>query len=557
MPSDIFFNLSLLFGLTVTVAVVVRLLGQPLLVAYLVSGILAGPLFLNLVNSRDAFFHSFSQLGVVLLLFIVGLSLNTRHIGRIGKTAFKTGAGQLVFTVLGALPILFWFGYEAQSALYLAIAVTFSSTIIVMKLLSDQKALETVYGRHTAGLLIVQDLFAMGMLIFLMNQASSWQSWGMLLLKLLGLCAILFILSARILPPILRRIAASGEFLFLSSVAWCFGVASIASIAGFSLEIGALLAGLSLGSSPYHYDIMSKMKPLRDFFIVLFFIILGSELQLSDIAAAWGPSLALSLFVIIGNPIILYFLYRRQKFTRRNSFLASTAAAQVSEFGFILLFAGRELGHLSSNELPVFTLTALATIVVSSYVITYNDTIYRRMTPFFRLFGRDRYQNADEPGATYGAWVAGYHRIGWKICEELKSHGISCAVVDYNPEAIEKARRRGIPAFFGDVSDMEFLESLPIGSAHLIVSTIPEPEPQAALFRHAKKMSKKIRCIGTAGHTDTLGDLYEAGADYVMLPHLLGGRWMGELVTTQSLTARSFAALRREQARELRAHHHD
>lgn len=555
MPVNLFLNLAMLFGLTVTIAVIIRLLRQPLLVAYLVAGIIAGPLFLNLVDGGEQFFQSFAQLGVVLLLFLVGLSLNVTHVKRIANVAFKTGAGQLVFTALLGLPILVWLGYGLRSALYLAVAITFSSTIIVIKLLADKKALETVYGKHTVGLLLVQDIIATAILVVLTNGSSAspvwWQAAVALIVKIAVLLLLVYALSKIVLPLFLDRIAASGEFLFLFTIAWCFGIASAVAWSGFSIEIGAIVAGLSLGSSPYQLEIMSRLKPLRDFFIVLFFIILGSELQLANVAAAWPAALALSLFIIIGNPLILYFIYRSQKFTRRNSFLASTAAAQVSEFGFILIFTGRELGHLVNNELTVFTLTALITIVVSTYILTYNDQLYQFFLPFFRLFGKDAEMETEKTDAVYDAWVVGYHRIGWKICEALRRKHLSFAVIDYNPAAIAKLKRRGIPAYFGDISDVEFLRALPLEQASLIIMTVPEPEPQMILARHVRKDNKKAAIIANLSHNSFLSDLYAAGASYVMMPHLLGGTWMAEILTKKPWTKRTFEKMRAEQKKDM------
>lgn len=553
MFHNIFFQFSVLLGITVSVAVVVRLLRQPLMVAYIAAGIFAGPLFLNLIHGDEEIFRSFSQFGVVLLLFIVGLSLDIRQIKQVGLVALTTGLGQLVCTSILGFAILLGFGIERTSAIYIAVAITFSSTIIIIKLLSDKKALETVYGRYTIGLLLVQDIIAILLMLFLTSEQSGslMVGIGLLAAKAAVLVGAIFVLSRFVLPSLLHKIADSSEFLFLFTLAWCFGAASIVYWAGFSIEIGAVFAGISLGSSPYHHEIASRIKPLRDFFIVLFFVILGSELSLTNLTSAITISLTLSLFILVGHPLVLYSIYRWHKFTRRNSFLGGLAAAQVSEFGFIMMFTGLQLGYVTQDQLAIFTIAALITIFFSSYLITYNDHIYRILLPIFHLFGKDVYIQQENEGERFDVWVAGYHRIGWKICSALKEKETSFAVIDYHPEAIKKMNRDGVRNFYGDISDVEFLGEMPFESAKLFILTVPEPEPQITMIKHIRQRSKKALIIGNLNDATYVNELYDAGANYVMMPHLLGGNWIADVLSDKAWTKKTFESLRKEQHKEL------
>ncbi|MDO8598566.1 MAG: cation:proton antiporter, partial [bacterium] len=359
------------------------------------------------------------------------------------------------------------------------------------------------------------------------------------------------LLARYLLPRILNAVAGSPEHLFLTSVAWCFSIASAVHWAGFSLELGALIAGLTLATSPYQPEIVSRVRPLRDFFLVLFFLVLGATMQFTGITRVLTTSVVLSVFILIGNPIILYIIYRWLGFTRRNSFLAGVTAAQVSEFGFVVILAGQRLGHLVGDELTTFTLTALVTIVVSTYLVTYNDAIFRRIRPLLARFGRETRQ-PERRRERYDAWLFGYHRIGWKVVEAFRGHDARVAVVDDNPNAIRKLHERGIPGYFGDASDDEFLESLPLSGARLIVSTIPDPETSLMLLRHLRQhLGANIRIIVTADHARALATLYEAGADFVMLPHLLGGVWISSVITEKPWTATTFSRLRKEQTDEM------
>lgn len=560
MVDSIFLQISIILGLTAGLGVLVRLLRQPLLIAYIVAGIFSGPLLLNFIHGKEESYEIFSQFGIVLLLFVVGLSLNFQHIKKIGKVALITGFGQTALTALLSFFLLQYIGASTITALYLSIALTFSSTIIITKLLSDKKDTESVYGRYTIGLMLVQDVIAILIMVVLVSakdtQVSLLASLGFLALKGGVLIACVYFLSKFFIPLVLDRIAGSAEFLFLFTVAWCFGVTSLVYLMGLSLEIGAIVAGLSLGSSPYQPEISSRVRPLRDFFLILFFILLGSEMNVGNFASALAPAFVLSLFILLIKPLVLYFLFRVFKFTRRNSFLSGTIAAQVSEFGFILLVVGQQLGHVSENELAIFTLVALITIFFSSYIITYNEGLYRLLIPFFSLFGKDKYQQTEETVPEYEAWVVGYHRMGWKVCEALKEKRISFAVIDYNPETVKHLQQKNIPVYFGDVADVEFLSTLPLQKAQLVVSTIPEADDQFTFIKYIRSLSKKPYIIANLVHSTYLNDFYQAGADYIMMPHFLGGYRIAEILKDKKLSRATFRQLRTDQEKEMRLRLH-
>lgn len=559
MSQNIFFDISILLGITVTIACVVRFLRQPMLIAYIIAGIIAGPLFLGLIGQNDSTFSTFGQLGVILLLFMVGLSLNVSHIKTIGKTAIIVGLTQIIFTASIGTLIARMFHFSLLSAIYLGVAMTFSSTIIIVKLLSDKKDTETMYGRYVLGLMVVQDIVAILLMVALTSLGDSsvflGEHLGILVLKGLALLAFVYVMSRYALSWVLDQVARSSEFLFIFTLSWCFWLASILHWVGFSLEIGAIIAGITLGSSKYQPEIASRIKPLRDFFIVVFFIILGTQMMVANIGAVLVPGIIFSLFILFGNPFILYYSFRLRKFTRRNSFLAGVTAAQVSEFGFILLLGGMQIGHIGNMELQIFTLVALITIFVSSYVITYSEQLYRFLIPVFRLFGHDKNQQKEIGKKNFDAWVFGYHRIGWKIAQVLAEENISYAVVDYNPEVVAKLRRQRIHAYFGDVADVEFLETLNFEKTKLIISTIPSLDDQTTLISYIRRSNKRICIIGNLYDMDRAKEMYKAGADFVMMPHLLGGQWISEVLLKKPWTPRTFVHLRKDQDDEMKMRH--
>ncbi len=547
----LFLQISSLLAITVGIAFITRLLRQPLIIAYIFAGIICGPFILNLFHGESDLYNTFAQFGVVLLLFIIGLNLNFNHLKSIGRISFITGIGQVLFTASIGVAILLALGLATVPALYLAIAITFSSTIIIMKLLSDKKDTDSVYGRYTIGLMLVQDVIAV-LIIIVLGMTTGDHVAGLEGIvtfgaKLLAIGAGLFLASRYLLPKLLGRIAHSSELLFLFTLAWCFGAASILYAAGFSLEIGAIIAGMALSSSPYQLEIGSRIRPLRDFFLIIFFIVLGSEMGLSSMADVAVPAGILSLFILIGNPVILYVLFRKLKFTRRNSFLSGVTAAQVSEFGFVVLFAGRQAGHIQSNEVVIFSAVALVTIFISSYMITYSEQIYRALLPVLRMFGPDKYQQNERPGEQYDAWIVGYHRIGAKVAESMKEMGTSYAVIDFDPKIAQTLSESTVPFYFGDIADVEFLESVPIGSAKMVVMTIPAVDDQINLIKHVRSRNTNIVIVANAYHHKDTSRLYEHGANFVMMPHLIGADWITKILRGKVLDEKAFRELRIEQ----------
>jgi Kef-type K+ transport system membrane component KefB len=545
-----FVQISTLLAVTVGAAFIIRLFRQPLIIAYIVAGIVCGPYILNLLHGDGHLYEVFAQFGVVLLLFIIGLNLNFNHLKSIGRTSLFTGLGQVIFTAGVGFLILLGLGVPTRSAMYLAIAITFSSTIIIMKLLSDKRDTETIYGRYTIGLMLVQDLIAVFLVIAL--GIMSGEGGGAVEFARIGLVLVLSVialvlLSRYVLPKVLSAIADSSELLFLFSLAWCFSVASLLYWLGLSLEVGAIISGIALSSSPFQLEIASRIKPLRDFFLVLFFIVLGSEMGLSNISHIIVPAVVLSLFILIGNPLILYLIFRRLKFTRRNSLLAGLTAAQVSEFGFVLLFAGRNAGHVHGDEVGIFTAVAIITIFTSSYLIMYNERIYQMLMPFFAVFGPDRHKQDERPDKSYDAWIVGCHRIGRKVVDALHQMKKSHIVIDYDPDVIKRLDEEGTPNLFGDIADVEFLEGLELARAQLIVMTIPAVDDQVNMIRYVRKnIGDQIPIVANAYHRPDAEELYEAGANLVMMPHMLGGHWIANALTNESWDLPSFIKLKKD-----------
>ncbi len=543
---DMFTELSIILFLTVLISAVMHFLKQPLIIGYILSGIIAGPVVFNIVQSADTF-STFAQMGITFLLFMVGLNLNFRVIGDVGKTSLLTGIGQVVFTsLIGYSIIRFLLGFSNIISIYLAIAITFSSTIIIMKLLSDKKDLEALYGRISIGFLIVQDLIA----IFVLTLISSIQRGNSVtgfafesVMKGVGSIIVLILISLYIFPHMTKLIAKSQEFLMLFAISWCFAVASVFSYLNLSIEAGALLAGISLSMTPNHYEISYKMRPLRDFFIILFFVLLGSQMVFASISQYIMPAILLSAFILIGNPLIVMTLMGLLGYTKRNSFLAGLTVAQISEFSLILIALGVKMGHLAGEIISLITLIALITIAGSTYMIIYSNQLYRLLSRYLVLFerpGKKIDEHKYHKDENYDIILFGHDDIGYDITTSLKKIKKKFLIIDYNPKVIINLFKEGYDCKYGDVNDTELLDELNFSKTKMVISTIPAIDTNLLLIRKVKDVNKDAIISVVAQQIDDALKLYDAGATYVIMPHFLGGRQASTLIENNQLSLSGF-----------------
>jgi len=543
---DVFLEISLIIGITTVIAGLMRLFKQPLIIGYILAGIVVGPAVFNLV-SRGETVGAFAHIGIALLLFTVGLSLNPKIIKEVGRVSLITGVGQVLFTSLVGFLLGKMLGFSDIASAYIAVALTFSSTIIIMKLLSDKGDAETLYGKIAIGFLLVQDL-----IVILVLMAISSFSGGVtfssvavgVLLKGFGLLTAVFLLAVYILPHLLKSWAKSQEFLLLFAIGWCLILASLSYYLGFSIEIGALLAGMALAISPYRWEISAKMRPLRDFFIVLFFILLGSQMVFADISRYIVPILVFSAFILIGNPLIVMILMGALGYTKRNSFLAGLTVAQISEFSLILVALGVSSGHLSSEILSFVTVVGLITIAGSTYMIIYADRLYILLSKYLGIFERkgrkvDEHKHQRRKG--YEVILFGYNRIGYDILSALKRSKQKFLVVDYNPEIIQSLTKQKIDCRYGDAGDIELLEDLNLGRCQAVISTIPDKDINLLLIAKTKKASRRTMVIAVSHQIDEAIELYQAGATFVLMPHFLGGHYLASLIAKSGLRPKVFS----------------
>lgn len=528
-----FFELAIIVLIAAVLGVLVKLLKQPVVLAYLGTGIIAGYFsFLNLSNRET--FQVFADLGIMFLLFLVGLEINYSSLRLVGKHSIIIGLGQIVFTSAFGFFIAKFFNFNFLNSLYIAVALTFSSTIIVVKILSDKKDLHSLYGRISIGFLLVQDIVAILLLIFLAGiEAGNGISWlGLIFTILKGviLFATMLWLGRKILPFIFDKVARSQELLFLISLAWVFMIAVLVSKLGFSIEIAGFLAGLALANSSENFQIANRIRPLRDFFILIFFVILGSSVVFSNFNGIILPIIVFSLFVLIGNPLIVLVLMGLMGYRKRTSFSAGITVAQISEFSLILVALGLKIGHITEEVVALITAVGIITITFSVYLIVYADHIFKFISRPLSLFERKKSKEYIFPERNFdkSIIIIGCHRVGESIALGLPKENL--LIIDFDPEVIGRVKGQGFAYIFGDIRDKEVFEKANLQNAELVISTSPDLEDNLILLSDIKFLIRKPKIIVRAETEKDADILYRKGADYVLLPHFTAGQYLGETI---------------------------
>ncbi|MEM3405663.1 MAG: cation:proton antiporter [Candidatus Pacearchaeota archaeon] len=551
-----FIQLSLILFIVLFISTILRILKQPLIVGYILCGILLGPSFLNTVKNNEIIL-TFSEIGVSFLLFLVGMYLNPKKIKEFGKISLITGIGQFVFTSLIGYFISRLLNFSILTSIYVSIALTFSSTIIITKLLSDKESLDKLYGKISIGFLLVQDLIAMFLLIFLSSyseQTTSLIFFYKMIIRGILIILIIIPISIFVINKFSQFFAKSQELLFIFAISFGLLFSSLFFYLGFSIEVGALVAGIIISTSPYSYEISSRLKPLRDFFIISFFIVLGSKMTLPNLSVHIIPIIIFSFFILIGNPLIVMILMGIFGYSRNTSFMCGLTVAQISEFSLVLISLGVKLGHISEDILSLVTAVGLITILCSTYLIIYSEKIYFKISKYLSVFERKRIREIQykDKEKKYEYILLGENRIGFSIMNYFINSNKNYLIVDFNPERITRLKKQGINCIYGDVSNVEFLDNLNLKNAKLVVSTIPEKEISLLILERTKKKNKNIVVILTARQIREALELYKEGADYVILPHFLGGEYTSQLISRYNINLKKYEEEKIKHIKELK-----
>ena len=535
--ATVFYEMAVLILLAAAIGFLGLMARQPLVVAFIAVGVLAGPDALGLVSSTE-FIETLSQISIAVLLFLVGLKLDVGLVRSLGKVAVATGLGQVGFTAFFGFLICLALGIDWLTSIYIAVALTFSSTIIIVKLLSDKQEIGALHGKIALGFLIVQDIFVVLAMVTLSALGVGMGDNGggfldVLLVFLGGAVMVAFVVGfiRYAADPLLRLISRSPELMVIFAVGWAAGLAAVGDALGFGKELGGLLAGVSLASTQYREAISSRLTSLRDFLLLFFFINLGAGLQLSTLGDQMGAAVVLSLFVLIGNPLIVLAIMGYLGYRKRTGFLAGLTVAQISEFSLIFMAMGISIGHVGDSAMGLVTLVGLVTIALSVYMITWSHKLYEWLEPALGIFERRtaRAEGADADSAVtkrpHDFIVFGLGRYGCRIGNGLKARGYSVLGVDFDPEALVHWRAMGMEAAYGDATDPEFVAHLDLSRVRAVVSAVPrergplsEADPQLALLHGLQSANYRGKVFLSVQKAAEVDELLQKGASVILQP---------------------------------------
>ncbi|MBI4084681.1 MAG: cation:proton antiporter [Candidatus Levybacteria bacterium] len=537
---SIFLEITIIICVAAAISIVFRLFKQPAILAYVFTGILLGPLGIYHFENHEAL-RTLGQLGVTLLLFMLGLELKLKELRSIGKSAIIAGVLQMYFTFFVGFFMTQFLGFSKTEAIYTGIALAFSSTIVIVKLLSDKKDLNSLHGKLALGILLVQDFFAILTIIFLSGNpsTSSGPYIGGLFVKIVILFAIIAFLSSAVFPKLTRIIARSPESLFLVSLAWVFALTALVAskYIGFSIEIGGFLAGLALANTHENFQIVAKMRALRDFFITIFFVTLGIEMNVTNVGNVLLPAIAISAFVLCVKPFIVMAITGVLGYRKRTSFFIGLSFAQISEFSLIIIFLGARIGAISNDLATIIVLVSIITYATSAFLLQNNNKVYKKVHRMLSVFEakHTRSEQISENGELSSldnhVIIVGCDQMGQSILHALENKKQDIVLVDFNPDMVKKLKEKtDLPVLFGDIADSEIQERVGIHKAKLVISTVPDLEDNLLLIQGIRHQNPKAKIIVMAYEAEEAKVLYKAGADYVVLPHLTGGKHLAKLL---------------------------
>lgn len=555
----------MLLAVATGIILLLQALRQPPIVGYIFAGIFLGPSLLGITNNIPGI-DVFGHIGIAFLLFILGINIDLKSLKQVGVTSVATGLGQIIFTFTLGYLLALAFGFGGAAAIYLAVALTFSSTVIIVKLLGDRKEVNSLHGRVAVGFLIVQDVVAVCVLLFISAFAGSElalaSTIGLTLLQAAGIFGAVILITRYLLPYVLSYAGKNQEVLFVFSIAWCFILAGFFEYIHFGLEIGALIAGLTLAGTQYRYEIASKIKPLRDFFIIIFFIILGAQLDVLLLREYMPAAIAFSVLVLIAKPFIVMTIMGLQGFSKKTSFLVGVSVSQISEFGLIIVALGLTVGHVSTEVLNLVTVIALATILISTYWFMHARRLYDRFhidIPYSQRGLHSSEHQAHHAKGDFEIILFGYDFLGQSIVQHVREMKKDFLVVDFDPHKVTYLQEQGIRAVLGDARDAGIYDVLDLQTPQVVISTLTHGQVNNLLLTELREKNKNCVAIVCTDSPESAPALYDQGADYVIVAERLGGMHIKTLLKLLARDPKRFKQQSKEHKKSftqyLRSHH--
>ncbi|HIH43305.1 TPA: hypothetical protein HA246_06710 [Candidatus Woesearchaeota archaeon] len=580
-------ELSALIILATSFGFIAKVLKQPLIPGYILAGIIIGPV-LGLVTNSEII-AGMSEIGIAFFLFVIGLELTVTKLKDVLSVSLLGGTLQILTLFLFGLWTAYFLGFSNIEMIYLALVVTFSSTMVVVKLLSDKKELDTLHARIIIGILLLEDVFA----VFALSTMSIIENINPAIFLIALFKGAIFLLGTiviivYVMQHLFKFAAKSQELLLLLSLSTCFffslmavnigqiiaylitsfnfdflGLSSSPQLltslrSGFSIAIGAFVAGVGLANLPYNIEIISKVRPLKDFFSTIFYVSLGLSIGVKFGENVLVPLIVLTLFVVLLKPFVIMFICTLFGYAKKPSFQTAISLTQISEFSLIIIAQGIILGQIKNDVLVIAIALSIITISSTSYLSKYEDWIYnklfRRIMLFDKLSPSKNLEYFPEKIKS-NIIVIGYNRIGYSVVDKLKKLRKKILVVDFNPEAIRALIAQKIPCIYGDISDLEIIERLELKGVKTIISTVSDLADNKLLITKLKHENNKAVAIVTALDVPEALELYDAGADYVILPHFIGGEHVSLLLEDFSKNIKKILKIKTAHIDELQKRH--
>lgn len=547
---SILVSIALVVIIAAVLALISKLLKQDFILAYILAGIIIGPMVLGLIKDSTTI-NGLAEIGITFLLFTAGLEMSLHKFkGRI-STILIAGIIQIVAVVLVSFFIFKSF-FNPAEALWVGIAIAMSSTVVITKILSDRNELNTLHARFIMGIMLVQDLVAIIALALLSKQFSLTfvlVSIG----KILILALFAFLISIAI-KPVMKKAASSSELLLIISLAFLFLFSTAAYFMKLSIAIGAFISGIMLANTEYKIEIESKTKALKDFFAVIFFVSVGMWLTNISRKIFW-PLVIVMAILIVFEPLITALIIRLRGYKSRTALQTGFAFAQISEFSLILMLTALTLGIVSQSAFDLIVLAAIVSIAITQYTVKIGEPLSKLFTKTFSFIKIRDYRevyNYSGPGKK-SILLIGCHRMGTIYLRNLEKQKDNVLVLDYNPEIIKALSKQKISCIYGDAGNEDTLKQIPSGNLKIVLSAIPQKDDNLFIIRHFKKVSKEIRVIVTAQRIDDALDFYKAGADYVLLPMVIGAEQCLGMI--KKLDKKEFSELKSEHIKYLQDIH--
>lgn len=517
--------------------------GQPTIIAYLLTGFLLGPAVFGVIGESE-FIGLLSELGLAFLLFFLGIEMNVSELGDLLKPLIRITALQRLMQVSVVFAVVSWFDFGFLPVLIISVATVFGATPVIVKLLNDTGDLNTLPGRINVGVLVFQDIYVVVLLALLSADALGTASLIVgSILKILGLIALIggvaYVSSQYIIPDVFERVSRSQHAFFIHGLAWAFLFITLSGLLDLPIEIGAFLAGLALGQMQFQGELKERVRPLTVFFMVVFFSSIGLQLSWSNLVQHWHEALLTGFILMAGNALIMYYLVRRESFSPKTSFIAAVNMTQASEFTLVAGGVAVAQGYVTGDILGFLSIMALSTMITSAVIINYNRELYRFFKPWLPPGNDDDWVEHREDHTV----VVGFDDTIRSLLPELGE----CCIVDKNPEHVAELQASDVEYIYGDFFHEEMRGEASLEDASLVVSVIPS----LLISKHIVREAQDATVIVKALNEDEAIELYEMGADYVIVKDAVMGERLGEIVDAWLSDPAKFNAVKHEERRRL------